>query len=552
MDLPSGSRHTLSSKGRGRLAFRILTRFCVCLVICGDISAEEVALAAIPHPDLDIYEKGTRLVLEQAISNLSTPANTAVPHRLSRAYGYLGGLYLNLELPKAAEACYHNAIALDPAEFRWPYYLGYLLEKYQRPEAAYKAWLDAFTLNPAYVPLQIRLAQMDVEQGRDDAAKQRLLNVLDAAPSTPAALAALGDLKMAEGEFSAAAENYEEALRLQPAADELHYRLALAYQKTSDTEGARRHIKLRGTIEPSIDDPIISDLAALKPRSSRSYLEAGDAAVRQGNMSAAQRFFETALELNPDNAEAHEKLARLHFRERDYEKARERFQQALNIDPDLPVSNYLIGLLYERSGNLRESEQHYLHALNGDSRSEARLRLASILMRSGRYEEAIGHFVYLADQDPDAAVRWYWLGLANLGAGQCVQAAEPLEKGHAIKSGSGEIIEALVRIYATCVTPSGEQKAWALKSAQLLYNTRRDISHAETLAMVLASYGRYSDAEELLLQVTFEAYRANDAVQISQIEQNIGRFREQETAPQPWLPGHPKFSPPLDAWSGIE
>ena len=80
------------------------------------------------------------------------------------AWGALGQVLLAYGLD-AAEPALRNAVALDPAAFRWPYYLGrhyHLQADIPQASAAYES---ALAQRPEDIPTQLRLVQLSLDAG---------------------------------------------------------------------------------------------------------------------------------------------------------------------------------------------------------------------------------------------------------------------------------------------------------------------------------------------------------------------------------------------------
>ena len=82
-------------------------------------------LGQIPLPVLDVFEPAVARQLEQTRKNAEDLV--AAGRRESIAvFGTLCLLYLRYELLDAALPCLREARALEPRDFRWPYYQTYV------------------------------------------------------------------------------------------------------------------------------------------------------------------------------------------------------------------------------------------------------------------------------------------------------------------------------------------------------------------------------------------------------------------------------------------
>src|SRR3984893_14939695 len=113
--------------------------------------ADRQAMRTVSLPDLSRMERPVQEQMHEAYSSLlskrENPATPAID--LGHAYGELGNLLLAAEYLDAAEACYADAQALDPAERRWPYYLGHVYETRGDLAGAARSFERALELHPA-------------------------------------------------------------------------------------------------------------------------------------------------------------------------------------------------------------------------------------------------------------------------------------------------------------------------------------------------------------------------------------------------------------------
>ena len=84
------------------------------------------------------------------------------------------------------------------------------------------------TLQPNDLAAGLGLARAELDQGRPEAAQKRFEQALELDPASAAARVGLGEIAAAGRDFEQAVDHYEEALKLQPKASNIHYPLAMA------------------------------------------------------------------------------------------------------------------------------------------------------------------------------------------------------------------------------------------------------------------------------------------------------------------------------------
>ena len=87
----------------------------------------------------------------------------------------------------------------------------------------------------------------------------------------------------------------------------------------------------------------------------------GIAHQRTGNIEAAQQSLLKAIELNPENAAAHQQLGILHREQGNFEASLNFYGQALQLDKDYALAHRNIGILYDLYlGERDKALQHFL------------------------------------------------------------------------------------------------------------------------------------------------------------------------------------------------
>lgn len=259
---------------------------------------------------------------------------------------------------------------------------------------------------------------------------------------------ALGDAEEMAGDQKSAIRHWEVALRNDERADELHYRLAMAYREIGDIEVAAEHQKALVELKPAdaeLNYELGLLLAALQPESALAYLSLAaeaDAAfsanarllfrnIRSAQLSEDQSYLLTksgqtlgslnewnlavtalskATQLNPGYAEAWAYLGEA--RQQIQSGGLEEIETALEIDPDSIAANTLMGIYWQRQEQFPLA-LNYLHAAAKlDQENPAiQVEIGNTLGLLGNLTAAETHYqraVDLSPHDPQ-----YWRALAN-------------------------------------------------------------------------------------------------------------------------------------------
>ncbi len=152
-----------------------------------------------------------------------------------------------------------------------------------------------------------------------------------------------------------------------------------------------------------------------------SYVRAGNEFFRAGETDNAIQEYKNALELNPNNVEAHLKLGFLLYNvKRNALDGIAHYQKALELDPENPRVNHDLGMALLHQGQLDDAIEHLSQALrlmpNGlDEQYNAvdmYYNLGLALLYKGNIDSAVTCLSRAVQLDPDRADAHYRLAMA--------------------------------------------------------------------------------------------------------------------------------------------
>jgi tetratricopeptide (TPR) repeat protein len=153
----------------------------------------------------------------------------------------------------------------------------------------------------------------------------------------------------------------------------------------------------------------------------------------QGDLPAARREFERALELDPESADALLNLASLHAAEGRTAQARHLVERALAVDPSSTAALAQLAELARDRGDLPEAIRLFREGLAIDRQPFLFLGLGDVLQRAGRLDEAVAAFESALELDPDSALAYYDLGVTYGNQGRHGEAVAAYEKALALE-----------------------------------------------------------------------------------------------------------------------
>ena len=395
------------------------------------------------------------------------------------AHGRLGMFHHAQQLLVEAEHLYGEAIADarrvagsgDDAvsAFRWHYLRGIVRRDRGRLDAAAEDFRAALAIRPEHVLTRYRLGTVLLDRGETEEATSLLQQALGADTTAAAVLEALADAAIATEDWSQARDLLERARHAEPAASRLAYKLAIVERRLGNSERAEHWLARRGLAAPTVDDPLLLEVAALS-LNPRFYIEAAVNAEARGEVEEALEAYAQATALAPNDASVGIALASALARHGREAAALTESRRILSLD------------------GMRVRALH-----------------ASLAMRAGAFAEAEESYGKLAAEEPEQASHLYWLAMSRLAQGRCADARSPIVQALRLAPTSGEAHLVAARTEALC----GDADA-ALTRAQALLKVRDDRDTRLTLAFALlpsdptaarriaASYGDHDDARMIL------------------------------------------------------
>ena len=273
--------------------------------------------------------------------------------RYAPAYAGMGDALFQIGRYDQAVAALQRSLSLQPdAEMAGGLHhlLGRTFQKLGRLEAAAQQFDRALTILPQNAQILIQLANLSVMQGRTGEADDYLRRARALRPHDVATLQNVAE------SFRKLAR-YEESLAAYRAVLELDAEYALAHAGIGDAL-FRLH-----RYEEALAS--MSKAAALRP----DLMTAGTlprimgvAAQELGRPEAADHF-ERALEIDPRDAEALNRLAMLRFGEQHYEAASGLYRKLAEINPDSAHAHSNLGATLYHLGRFDEALRHTERAL---------------------------------------------------------------------------------------------------------------------------------------------------------------------------------------------
>jgi Flp pilus assembly protein TadD len=223
-----------------------------------------------------------------------------------------------------------------------------------------------------------------------------------------------GILEREAGEYIAARQHLEEAIKLNPAHPNCRYNLGVVLAQLKDSAGARDQLEKSlalGATEPQVRfvlASVLRNLGATEPAqeqlklyqqelqaATNSTLAAGksrqaEEALTAGDAAKAVALYREAVEAKPDDALLDFKLALALDRTGDTAAEQAALDEAIRIDPTFALAQNQAGYMASNSGDFSSAEAHFRLAVqSAPGYAEAWLNLAAALGMESRFPEAL-------------------------------------------------------------------------------------------------------------------------------------------------------------------
>lgn len=199
-------------------------------------------------------------------------------------------------------------------------------------------------------------------------------HLVDVAPNSFRVRQLMAELLEASKQYAPAADQYRKAIKLEPTAPGLHYRLGRMLILSSNDAAAWEEARQAFQEELRID-----------PTYARCYVELAEMLRKQGQLDEAEKLFTRGLSLSADLPEAYVGLGRIMVAQGRLTDALAHFQEAVRLAPTSDLAQFELSQLYARLGRTQEAAA--ARALYEKLHSARMEKTINVLMRLDRAEE---------------------------------------------------------------------------------------------------------------------------------------------------------------------
>jgi tetratricopeptide (TPR) repeat protein len=145
--------------------------------------------------------------------------------------------------------------------------------------------------------------------------------------------------------------------------------------------------------------------------------------IIHGDYKEAKDYLSEVIENDPDSIYLNKKMAVILEKLGDIKGAIKHAVKCLQTDPNDIGSHLLLAELFFISGDNASEQKEYETALGLDPQQQrVRMTLATVLIRNGLFNEALGHLDELINQNPNLTIAYYYRGRVRIELGNYQEA----------------------------------------------------------------------------------------------------------------------------------
>jgi predicted TPR repeat methyltransferase len=274
-----------------------------------------------------------------------------------------------------------------------------------------------------------------ITQQKFDDAIEACLNLLETYPRSAILNITLGKCYFELGQIDLAISSYTKATEYWPQSEVSYGMLGQIYSSQGDTEHAIKNLSKAVELKP--DDHELNSLLGVE-LTQNGDVDAVDAVIES---------FETAINIDPNNAEAYNGIGTVLNEKGELDAAIDSYKQALKIKPDYADACFNMGNALKARGDLDAAIDSYKQALKiKPDFSAAYNNIGNTLKDQDKLEEAIEAYHKALAIKPDFAEAYYNVGLALMYKGDTDEAINSYKRALKIKPGDAKVQHTLAAL----------------------------------------------------------------------------------------------------------
>ena len=313
----------------------------------------------------------------------------------------LGRILREQQKEQDALEAFEQVLALEPGH---PEATTALLELGEdlKPERREQVLATALRLYPSNASLRLSHAELQISKGELEEATRTLLGALELRADKALVYTRLGELWRLRRDYKKSGEAAAQALEIDSISKALRIRAlrtsGFAKQKQDDLDGARADFQ---------------SALRLDPENAQLNADHGFALALAGKLTDARARLERAIRLDKKLMDARLKYGVALYLDEDYKGAKKAFTLVLRNDPDSIPANRYIGYLHLQAAKPKPAIEHFLKVAELDPKDSSSMRMVGRAeMALGKLDAAIEAFRAAINRDPKDGFAHFDMGKA--------------------------------------------------------------------------------------------------------------------------------------------
>lgn len=260
---------------------------------------------------------------------------------------------------------WEKCVRLDPDRADVYDAMGIVALKKGQFEQAAALWRKALQRAPSAPGVHYRLARALLRLGNLEEAAAELEADIKITPDASRSYLLLGQTYLQLKQHDKARDSYQAVLRIDPGETDAYYGLAMVCQRLGEAERAEKYRQQFKTRREAYWKTHVqqrsraSDLPEMRRAVAQTYAEAGRIYRRHGRIGSAERLWQRAAAVDPDNTQCRQELARLYRAGGKLPQALQICQQLNRIQPANPTYYLNIGALCAAMKRFDQAQRAY-------------------------------------------------------------------------------------------------------------------------------------------------------------------------------------------------
>lgn len=462
---------------------RLAVVACIAAAAILQWACSDASLPALPDPVLDGFAQTVREQIRSATERARAEPDSA------GAVGALGKVLYAYGQNQAAAACFERCRRLEPQQFEWTYLLAVTRSDLGQTDAALVAFEAAAAMRPNDLPTAVRRADLLELSGERSAAADALQHALQLAPDSAAVHYRLGRLASGQAD-GGAIQHFEAALAVEPDYREAIYALAqelrFVGREAEAEEQLERYESSRAALRRHYEDPLIDAMDTVRSASAQQVFSDARASQDSGDLEGALALYVSALEIDPNYAQAHVNLIVVYGQLNRHDEVARHYERAVSLNPSIAEAHYNYGVSLHLAADYSGAAAAFRKALAINPQdANAHNNLANALENGRQDSEAARHYRLAIEHDPSHPQANYHLGRRLAERGRYRDALPLLHKALE-RDNPGAPLQAylLAVVYRELADPDRAQQY-----ARLALEKARAGGHGEIAARVASDFG---------------------------------------------------------------